>query len=89
MFLSRANSLHFCPTSNFGLFSMLQKQEDLIHSQVPLPGSPAEGGTPRLCPYPAKLSSSQANPHMPAVTLKDLGDFSVGDSPDTPPPTLL
>lgn len=83
-FPSRINSPHFFPTSNLGLFSILQKQKNLAHSQAPLPGSPARGGTHRVCPYPAKLSSSQANPHMPVVTLKDLGDISGDDSPDTP-----
>lgn len=83
-FLPRVSSPHFCPTSNLGIFSILQKQENLTRSQVPVPGSAAGGGTHRVCPHPAELSSSQTNSHMPAVTLKDLGDVSVGDSPDTP-----
>lgn len=79
--LSRLSSPQFCPTSNLGLFSILQKQENVTHCQ----GAQLEGAPTGSVPTQQSSSSSHAKPPVPVVTLKDLGDVSVGDSPDTPP----
>lgn len=68
------------------------KPWDFLHSPKARESHPFPGACPRKCSWrghtqglsPPSRAQQFPNSHMPAVTLKDLGDVSVGDSPDTP-----